>query len=90
MVSSAAALASAKARGTILGKNGAKLANENRAKAIETAMTFRNTVKRLRLDGVSSVRGIAEALNSRQILTAQGHHWHPTSVHRLLKRLEAV
>lgn len=85
-----AALASAKARGVILGRNGAKLGQENRAKAIVAAAALCDTIAKLKADGVSSVREIALRLNVLQIPTAQGKRWHPTSVHRLIKRLEAA
>ncbi len=43
----------------------------------------------IRGSGVTTARGIASELNQRGILTPRNKHWHPTSVVRLLKRLEA-
>lgn len=85
-----AALASAKARGVKLGKHGAILGAENSAKAKETALSLKPVLDELAAAGVTSVRGIADALNSRKIPTPSGKSWHSTSVHRLLKRLETL
>lgn len=82
-----AALASAKARGVILGRNGAVVAAENRKRSLETAQRVRGTIEALRAENITAVRDIAAALNSRGIATPQGKQWHSTSVHRLLKRL---
>jgi DNA invertase Pin-like site-specific DNA recombinase len=82
-----AALASAKARGVVLGKHGAKLARRNRNRAMKTANELMSTIETLREEGVSTVREIAEALNARGVATPQGKKWHSTSVHRLLKRI---
>ncbi|WP_345783433.1 recombinase family protein [Luteolibacter sp. SL250] len=82
-----AALASAKARGVILGKNGSKLGAENRERAFVAAESLRPTIQELRKAGVTSVREITAALNRLKIPTPQGRDWHTTSIHRLLKRL---
>lgn len=37
--------------------------------------------------GITSTRGIANALNERGVLTPRGGHWHHTSVHRLIQNL---
>lgn len=83
-----AALASAKARGVTLGKHGSILGASNQIKANEQAEHIRPLIEQLRNKGVSSVRAIAAALNLQQVSTAQGKHWHTTSVQRLLNRLE--
>lgn len=83
-----AALARAKARGIVLGKNGAKLGRANHRKAVQGAQTLKATLQTLKGEGISTVREIASALNSRGIATPQGKQWHSTSVHRLLKRVE--
>jgi DNA invertase Pin-like site-specific DNA recombinase len=85
-----AALASAKARGVILGRHGAKLGKANHEKAMQTAHELKATIEALKAEGITAVREIAAALNARGIATPQGKQWHATSVHRLLKRVETV
>lgn len=85
-----AALASAKARGVILGKHGATLGKANHKKAMQTARELKATIQALKEEGITAVREIAAALNARGIATPQGKQWHGTSVHRLLKRVETV
>jgi len=77
-----AALASAKARGVILGKNGAKLGLTNSTSAKQAAVSLKPIV-----ESIITVRGIAVALNARNVPTPLGGKWHSTSVHRLLTRL---
>jgi DNA invertase Pin-like site-specific DNA recombinase len=84
-----AALASAKARGVVLGQNGANLAANNKAAALRVAVRLRSIIEELREQGVHTVRGISDALNTRKIPTPQGKRWHSTSVHRLLARLNS-
>ena len=76
------ALAATKARGVTLGR-----AKENRAKARSFARSLKPVIKELAAEGITSVRGVAEALNKRNIPTPRGGRWHPTSVARLLARL---
>lgn len=83
-----AALASAKARGVVLGKHGAKLGQENHRRALKTANEFVPTIEALKAAGIKAVREIAAALNARGVATPQGKRWHSTSVQRLLKRLD--
>ena len=83
-----AALASAKARGVILGKHGAKLGKANHKQAMKTAHNLKATIEAIKAEGITAVREIATALNARSIATPQGKQWHSTSVHRLLKRLD--
>ena len=82
-----AALAAAKARGVKLGITGKDRAKENKAAADAVARSLRPVIKEIAAKGVTSVRGVAEALNIRNIPTPQGGKWHPTSVARLLERL---
>lgn len=82
-----AALASAKARGVVLGKNGKDLGMANRRKAMNTARELKGLISTLKTEGTTSIRDIASALNSRGVSTPQGKRWHATSVQRLLKRL---
>ena len=83
-----AALASAKARGVVLGKHVAKLGEANHKKAMKTAHDLKATLETLKAEGITAVREIAAAMNARSIPTPQGKQWHGTSVHRLLKRVE--
>lgn len=93
-----AALAAAKARGVKLGTTGKahgkiqgpKLAKANREAADARAASVAGTVAEIRTAGGTTLRAIADGLNGRSIKTAQGKVWHPTSVSRLLKRLDAA
>jgi hypothetical protein len=57
---------------------------------VQTARELKATVQTLKAEGITTVRGIADALNARGVATPQGKQWHGTSVHRLLKRVETV
>lgn len=83
-----AALAAAKARGVRLGKNGAVLARQNAAAADNHARRVAADVQRLRRG--RSVRQLVDALNRKNVPTANGGPWHASTVYRLLKRLEVV
>ncbi|MGK6323461.1 recombinase family protein [Sphingomonas sp. DT-51] len=96
------ALTAAKARGQRLGNpNGAaafrRAAKGNtaaldavRAGASDRAESLRGTVEALKADGVTSMGGIAAALNSQGIVTARGGKWHASSVRNLLGRLQGA
>jgi hypothetical protein len=43
-------------------------------------------VDSIRAAGITSLTGIAEALNARGVRTARGGAWHATTVRRLLGR----
>jgi DNA invertase Pin-like site-specific DNA recombinase len=93
------ALQAAKARGQQLGNpNGAaafrRAGKGNtaaleavRAGATDRAMGLLPVILRLRQGGVTSLGGIAVALNTDGILTARGGRWHASSVRNLLTRL---
>ncbi len=95
-----AALAAAKARGVRLGNpNGAaalrRAAKGNgaavkalKAGADERAAKLAAKVAELRQAGVTSLAGIAAALNEARIRTPRGGQWHPSSVRNLLNRVE--
>ncbi len=89
-----AGLAARKARGLPMGnpqnllKGNSPAPAMNRAKANAVAERMRPVVKAIQDEGVSTVRGICEQLNDRGYITDKGNYWHPTSVSRLLKRLE--
>lgn len=93
------ALAAAKARGAKLGNpNGAqalrRAAKGNSAslvsitaKADQHAENLRPVIDALTEEGVTSLGGIAAALNERGMQTPRGGAWHKTSVRNLLGRL---
>jgi recombinase len=62
------------------GETGARAADA-RAKALAS------TIRELQAKGLVSFNAIAHALNEREIPTALGGKWHPSSVSRLLARL---
>jgi DNA invertase Pin-like site-specific DNA recombinase len=93
------ALAAAKARGVRLGNpNGARalrgkqVGNREavakvKANAHERASNLKAMLADVQQQGVTSIRAIADELNSRGVLTPRGATWHPTSVARLMGRL---
>lgn len=95
------ALKAAKSRGARLGNpNGAaallRAAKGNsaavaavRSMADEHARRLKPVVDALAQEGVTSLGGIADALNARGMLTPRGGHWHKSSVRNLLARLAA-
>ena len=54
------------------------------------AKALASTIRALQAKGLISFSDITRALNKREIPTAQGARWHPTSVRRLLQRLERL
>lgn len=81
-----AALSAAKARGTKLGTNGAKLAAENKALAAERLEKVAPSLIELRQAGLSR-RAMIAALNDRQIPSPAGGRWHLANLQRALERL---
>jgi DNA invertase Pin-like site-specific DNA recombinase len=91
------ALAAAKARGVRLGcPNGAKhLRKYGNAAGIEAVMIqankraegLRDTIERIRSQGITSANAIAQELNRQRISTPRGGKWYAASVTRLLQRL---
>jgi len=85
-----AALAAAKQRGVKLGKNAAKLAEENKRLSEEFAQRMAPIIAQLRHEGITSVRKIAAELKLRRVKTFRGRYtWHKNSVYNLLIRLNA-
>lgn len=83
-----AALAVAKARGTVLGSHGSNvLAPLNKARADKFAAQLAVRVRKLRGQGLS-VRAITDEMNKAGIETARGGRWHVQTVHRLINRIE--
>lgn len=59
------------------------------AGAAEHAHSVAGDVAELRGQGVTSLEGLARALNDRGVAAPRGGQWHPTSVSRLLARIDA-
>jgi DNA invertase Pin-like site-specific DNA recombinase len=86
-----AALAAAKARGVRLGVNGERLASEHRVSAKQFAETMRWAVaSTLAVDGKATLGQISIGLNELGDRTREGSLWSPSTVHRLLNRLEVA
>lgn len=96
------ALQAAKRRGKVLGNpNGAdalRRATKGNAAAVQTikmkaddhALDLKPVIEALALESITSLGGIAAALNDRGMRTPRGGQWHKTSVSNLLARLEAA
>ncbi|MDB5243404.1 MAG: resolvase, partial [Spirosoma sp.] len=90
-----AALASKKAQGALLGNRTnllaaqAKGAASTRAAAEAFAGNALPIVRQVEASGVTSYRGIADALNARGVRTARGGTWHATTVRNMLLRPNA-
>lgn len=83
------ALAAAKLRGTKLGENGRRLAVTNRIAAEEFAVSLLPTLNRLKRNGITSIRAIAQELNRIGVPTFRDSgHWHPSTVYALVNRLK--
>jgi hypothetical protein len=62
----------------------------NEARADERAAKLAPIIKSIQAKGVTSLNGIAEALNKRRVPTPRGRgHWHATQVRRVLVRVPA-
>jgi hypothetical protein len=67
-----------------------RAAEARTARADERAATLAPIIKAIQAEGITSLNGIAEALNERRVTTPRGRgHWQATQVRRLLARLEA-
>jgi DNA invertase Pin-like site-specific DNA recombinase len=85
-----AALAAAKARGTKLGTNGAKLAKQNKTAANQFAANLKSTVHSALSRGLTRAE-IAAEFNRTGIPTARpGSSWHSTTIQNLIKRQAAM
>lgn len=83
-----AALAAAKARGTVLGANGRNLAAENKRQAADRLAPLRPLLSSLVSEGLT-VRAMVERLNGAGIGAPGGGRWHVASLHRALHRIAA-
>jgi DNA invertase Pin-like site-specific DNA recombinase len=82
-----AALSAAKARGVVLGKNGRMLAQTNRCEAEMFAASLSHQIENARKTGATTLRAVAQYLNSEGSRTRSGAPWSSSTVHRLLRRL---
>jgi DNA invertase Pin-like site-specific DNA recombinase len=82
-----AALAAAKARGAVLGRNGRVLAVRNKAAAVERLAVVSERLRELVGEG-ASIRQIAATLNAENVPSPGGGKWHPANVHRAIGRLQ--
>jgi len=87
-----AALAAAKARGTILGnrtnlevaqRNSRAIRSKASAQFVQNAIPI---IRQVQATGLTSLREVAGALNARGVRSARGGVWHPTQVKRVLER----
>ncbi len=96
-----AALAAAKARGRALGwsipsrrgeqaEASLKGAVVNRAKADQHAANVLPVIRDIERAGVTTLQGMAEALNARGIRTARGRRWYASTVRNLVVRADQV
>lgn len=91
-----AALSAKRARGELLGnrQNFGEVQARGReaqsAEARDRAQALAPLLADLREAGITSFLRIAETLNARGIATPQGRRWHPASVARVARRLEAI
>lgn len=79
------ALAAAKARGVLLGKNGSVLAQKHRQEALERDEQYLPIIMELH-PGKNSLRRIAAYLNSEDIAAPNGGYWYASSVRNILAR----
>lgn len=57
-----------------------------KAKADRFASNVRPIIEEVQAAGVTTLRGIADALNARGVRTARGGEWHPSSVRNVMGR----
>lgn len=83
-----AALAAAKRRGVVLGKNGRSLANQHKAEALLFALTLKEPITFAIARGCKTLAALATALNHSGYRTREGATWSPAGVQKLLRRLD--
>ncbi len=69
------------------GKGNVAAIDKVSADAAQRAESLRGAIEDLRSHGVTSLGGIAAALNSQGIVTPRGGRWHASSVRNLMARL---
>ena len=57
-----------------------------KAQADRFAANVRPIIEEIQNAGVTTLRGIADALNARGVRTARGGSWHPSSVRNVMGR----
>lgn len=90
-----AALREAKAKGKRLGNPSKKAFKQARTKSLrrrkenadQFALNIVPVIQSIRKAGIGSLRGIAEALNARGILTSRDNQWGAVQVQRVLDRV---
>ncbi len=82
------AMQAARRRGVRLGVNGHRLAEQNKSRAREFAQSLKSVIQDIQEDGLTLLQDIADELNNRNIQTARGGIWYPTSVARVMKYLD--
>jgi hypothetical protein len=60
----------------------------NKQGADSRAKSLASTLLQLRVAGHTTVRAISAELSRRKVPTARGGNWHPTTVQRLIARLD--
>lgn len=84
-----AALASAKIRGIQLGRNGKILGAQNRHSAHQFANSLKaEIIEVIQTSRKKTLQNLANKLNSKGLRTRQGSEFKPTTIARLLHRLE--
>ena len=81
------ALAAAKARGVVLGRNGQVLALKHKADALAAAEQLREPIQEIIAGGAATLAQIAVQLTALGYRTREGADWSPSTVQRTLKRL---
>lgn len=84
-----AALAAAKLRGVVLGRNGAVIGAQRRVQADILALSLRPHIRQAAASGCVTLREFVIFLSAHNIPTPGGGKWHPNTVKRLLARLSA-
>ena len=86
-----AALAAAKARGVELGRNGKALADARAWAADQFALFVAPALDRIERAGHCTLMEKAHEMNRQGVPTPTGSgRWHISTVHRLVKRIEAL
>lgn len=82
------ALAAAKARGVILGANGARLAAKRKSDALIAVQTLWAPLADARKAGATTLQQLADHLNAAGHRTRMGSFWTTGTIHRAVRRLE--
>ena len=79
-------------QGLLTGGVGVRVSNglAKRLAADARAEALAPTIAKIQRAGFVSIQAITRELHEREIPTPKGGHWHPTSVKRLLRRLQRL